>query len=85
METDCIVGSVDIELRHHLVSRIALKSDMGSSELEGLGIDGEIEYRDDKGFGDALEWAGGAGNARVHVEVGVGSISTRLTDGIDET
>jgi len=85
LEIDLGVGSVDIELRQQLVSRVALKSDMGSSELEGLGIDGEIEYRGDKGFGDALEWAGGTGNAKVHVEVGVGSISTRLTDGIDET
>lgn len=52
---------------------------MGHSELEGQDIDDEIQHHDEGNSGNALEWAGGAGSAKIRVEVGVGSISTRLT------
>ena len=85
LEIDLGVGTVDVEVRQILISSVELKSDMGSSELEGQDIDGEIKRKDAGDFGDTVEWTGGAGSAKVRVEVGVGSISTRLTDGPEAT
>ena len=85
LEIDLGVGTVDVEVRQTLISSVELKSDMGSSELEGQDIDGEIKRKDAGDSGKTVEWAGGAGSAKVRVKVGVGSISTRLTDGPEAT
>jgi hypothetical protein len=73
------VGEVDIELPQKAVSRIELLSDMGRPELEGQDIRSETRYSDRGDHGHEVEWSGGSGGADITIEVGVGSISARLT------
>jgi hypothetical protein len=78
LEVDLGVGEVSVDLPVSAVKSVSLDAGIGEAELlvpEGW-VEGERSFL----VGSECSWRDGPGEARVHVEVGVGEVVVRLED-----